>query len=90
MANYTYFQASTPSVNGAEIVYEDSNGEIWSSKSGNQTGSTFIVTSCISGVDGITPIELVRGTFTCKVYSTSQPTIHKTITDGGFYLIFEK
>lgn len=75
---------------GAEITYHDAQGELWSTRFGSQSGSTFSVTSVTSGTLGPDKVKYVKATFTGKIYSESAPAQFKTITEGSFFMIFAK
>ena len=77
------------STSGAEIKYYDGNNNEYSTRYGDQTGSTFNLTSAenttLNGSDG----KLSKATFSCKLYSQGGPG-YITVTDGSFYVIFDK
>jgi hypothetical protein len=54
----------------------------WSSKGGDQTGSTYEITQVTSTGTPSEPKYKVVIKFDCKVYKTSDPTQSKTITKG--------
>jgi hypothetical protein len=89
----TYYSSSSPSNEGPEIIYTDSNGAKWSSKYGDQTGSIFNVTKSQSEVDEFGyPYQIVEGDFSCKVYSVTnpQPNQYLQISYGQFMLNYVK
>lgn len=89
--NQAFFNSTSPNTPGVEVVYFDNNQNEWHSSLGDQTGSTFNVTSNEAASDNIDgAYQKVKGTFTCKVYLYSDPTQSKTITTGSFYLAFLK
>jgi len=89
----TYYSASSPSIEGPEIIYTDSNGAKWSSKYGSQSGSYFNVTKSQSEADAFGyPYQIVEGDFSCKVYSVTnpQPNQYLQISYGKFMLNYVK
>ena len=62
----------------------------WSSNYGDQTNSNFIITEKTLDKNTNTTEMYVKGTFSCKVYSSSNPSLSKTLTDGSFNLVYGK
>lgn len=62
----------------------------WSSYYGNQTNSNFIITEKTLDKNTNVTEMYVKGTFNCKVYSSSNPSLSKTLSDGSFNLVYGK
>ncbi|MBI1836722.1 MAG: hypothetical protein HYR91_05600 [Flavobacteriia bacterium] len=86
-----YFSENSPSIKGAEIIYIDLLGNVWSSKYGSQANSSFNITSSTSSIsiNGI-PIQTVKGEFTSTLYLESNHNISKEVTNGKFGLTYYK
>jgi hypothetical protein len=90
VGSYNYFDCSASGLAGAEVMYIDGNGVVWTSYNGtaDQTGSTFALTKVTSdpsfnAVTGVYNNKLsVAGNFNCKVYDGLGNS--KTITAGSF------
>jgi hypothetical protein len=88
LGNYNFYSVSSASNPGVEIFYIDENQEKWSSKFGTQTTSTFNVTNCETKNWGTAYGKNMKGTFSCKIYSETNPTLFKTVSNGKFNLNF--
>jgi hypothetical protein len=65
---YGIGSTSTSTINGAVIFYTDTNGKLWSSELGSQTGSSFNISE-LEAVEGVAaPAKNFRATFSCKLY----------------------
>lgn len=83
-----FYSTTTPGQPGFEIVYMDTNYEKWSSRLGDQTGSTFTITynqSTNPVLEYQSCARKYRGTFHCKVYKESDPSQSKVISNGLFH-----
>lgn len=75
---------------GAEISYYDEiNNKLWSTKFGDQTGSTYNLSSAVNTTLNGPPGKLCKATFSCKIYLEGT-ILYKTITSGSYYVIFDK
>lgn len=70
-------------LDGGIIEYWDSNDEYWSTTqgSGDQTGSSFNITSYKDNIDG-TSVKIMEAEFNCTLYNQSGATIK--VTNGKF------
>lgn len=75
---------------GAEIYFQDATDNFWSSRYGDQTGSTYKITSITNTTYNGPKGKLLEGTLSCKVYAIGDPSQFKTITNGKFKIIFNK
>lgn len=68
-------------VNGVVIQYKDSNGVLWQTETGAQTGSKFEVVELVETATAKT----FRAHFNCKLYSGSQSKVVTNGTARGWY-----
>lgn len=84
-----FYSTASPDQPGLEIVYLDSNGEMWTSSIGDQTGSNFEITYNQEANPVPTGFQSCsrkyRGTFNCKVYKESNLNQYKVISNGLFH-----
>jgi len=89
-----FYSSSTPNQFGFEIIYLDTMAKKWSTKFGDQTGSSFTITynNVANPIvnSGQTCARKYRGTFSCKVYKESNPSEYKVITNGRFHAHISK
>jgi len=67
---YNYGPAGTTAASdGAFVTYTDENGEVWTSSTGSQTGSTFSITELVDDPSGSVK-KIFTAKFSCKLYNT--------------------
>ena len=87
----TTYYADSSGIAGPEVVWVDYNFEKWSSRYGDQSGSTFTITDNMQGENSnYETVRRLRGTFSCKVYRMSDPTQFRTVTNGNFHIYLPK
>lgn len=85
-----YYEDSS-TIAGPEISYLDSNGDAWSTRYGDQSSSSFLITSNTQFNNGVgIPERHIAGNFTCTLYKVSDPTQTKSVGNGSFRLRFQK
>jgi hypothetical protein len=72
---------------GIDVQYEDAGGNFYNTTYGSQTGSSFNVASKTEGTDGGLKTITIKGTFSCKLYNSNDPTDVINITNGSYKLI---
>jgi hypothetical protein len=89
--NFLTATQATSLVKGISLTYTDSNGDMYSTLDGNQTGSTISYSSTTNGtgISGDKTVTIV-GTVNCKLYNQANITQFKTLTNGSFKLIFHE
>lgn len=75
---------------GIELSYTDNNNVKWSTINGDQTGSYFKIENIVSTVVNGKSRRSLKGSFKGKVYQQGNPVQHKNITEGTFYIVFER
>lgn len=84
----TAYYVDDTEIPGPEVVFVDQNATHWSSRYGNQLGSTFTITQNVQGKTS--DRRYLKGTFSCKVYNEFDPSQFKTITNGEFDVFLPK
>lgn len=83
LGSHSYYQTGSQSA-GVTVTYVDESNVTWSSKGGQQSGSTFNVTGNTGGIAANS--RNVKGTFSCKVYNSGGSS--KVLSEGYFYGVF--
>lgn len=77
-------------IKGISCGYIKSDGTYYTTKKGDQTGSSMTVTSSVSGTNGAYKTKTIKGTITCKLYNEMDPSDVITLTNGTYKLYFQE
>lgn len=89
--NFISYDDDSNWVKGVSVSHIDSNGELFTTLAGSQTGSSISYTSMTSDINDFGfQTKTITGTVNCTLYKDSNPSETITLTNGSFKLTFQE
>ena len=89
--NFISYDDDSNWIKGVSVTHIDANGDIFSTLSGSQSGSSISYTSMTTATNDFGfQTKTITGTVNCTLYKDSDPTETITLTNGSFKLTFQE
>lgn len=89
--NFISYDDDSNWIKGVSVTHIDANGDIFSTLSGSQSGSSISYTSMTTATNDFGfQTKTVTGTVNCTLYKDSDPSETITLTNGSFKLTFQE
>ncbi len=89
--NFISYDDDSNWIKGVSVTHIDANGDIFSTLSGSQSGSSISYTSMTTATNDFGfQTKTITGTVNCTLYKDSDPSETITLTNGSFKLTFQE